>query len=106
MAKKLALVLGVPRMVEESASPAIYDQTLKVVAASPGAGEILGPISAGTPVTLPSGQTYTSNELETYLSGNRLIPVFDYSFTSSTSVSFTFQLIVNDVIRFRVDRSA
>lgn len=106
MAKKLELLLGIPRMTNESSSPAIYDQTLKVVTSSPGAGEIAGPISAGTPVTLPSGQTYTSNELEMYLSGNRLIPVFDYSHTSSTSVSFTFQLIVGDVIRFRVDRSA
>jgi hypothetical protein len=106
MAKKLALVLGIPRMVDESASPTIYDQTLKVVVASPGAGEILGPITAGTPITLPLGKTYTSDELEVYLAGDRMKAVFDYNFNSTTTVTFTFQLLVGDVIRFRIDRGA
>ena len=106
MAKKMELIAGIPRMTDESASPTIYDQTLKVVAAAPGAGEILGPITAGTPVTLPSGKTYTANELEVYLDGDRLKPVFDYNHASSTTVTFTFQIIVGDVIRFRVDRGA
>ena len=106
MAKKLQLVNGIPRMTEESGAPTIYDETLKVVASGAGAGEINGPINAGVAVTLPSSQTYTSNELEVYLKTDRLIPVFDYNFNSSTSVTFTFQLIVGDVIRFRIDRSA
>lgn len=106
MAKKLALVGGIPRMVEESASPAIYDETLEVVASGAGVGQINGPISAGTPVTLPSGQTYTGDELELYVGSERLIPVFDYSFNSSTTVAFTFELLVADMIRFRIDRSA
>lgn len=106
MAKKLALVSGIPRMVDESASPAIYDEVLKVVVSNPGVGEILGPITAGTPVTLPSGKTYTSNELEVYLAGDRLKPVFDYNHNSSTTVTFTFELLVADVIRFRIDRGA
>lgn len=105
MAKKLALVAGIPRMVEESANPAIYDQALKVVSGTAGAGEITGPISAGTPITLPSGKTYTSDELEVYLAGDRMKAVFDYNYTSSTQVSFTFQLLVGDVIRFRIDRA-
>lgn len=106
MAKKLELVLGIPRMTDESASPAIYDETLKVVASGAGAGEINGPITAGVPVTLPSGKTYTSNELEVYLDGDRLKPVFDYNHASSTTITFTFQLLVGDVIRLRIDRSA
>jgi hypothetical protein len=106
MAKKLQLVDGIPRMVEESSSIVIYDQTLLVVASGAGAGEINGPITAGAPVTLPGGQSYTSNELEVYLKTDRLIPVFDYNFNSSTTITFTFQLIVSDVIRFRIDRTA
>lgn len=93
-------------MRAEAASPAIYDETLKVVTSGAGAGEINGPISAGTPVTLPSSKTYTGNELEVYLDGDRLKPVFDYSFASGTTVSFTFELKVDDVIRFRIDRAA
>ena len=104
MAKKLALVTGVPRMVDESASPTIYDETLEVVTSGAGAGEINGPISAGTPITLPEAKTYTGDELEVYLDGDRLKPIFDYSFDSSTTVAFTFEIKVNDVMRFRIDR--
>jgi hypothetical protein len=106
MAKKLALVQGIPRMTEESASPTIYDETLEVVSSGAGAGEINGPISAGTPVTLPSSKTYTGNELEVWLDGDRLKPTFDYTFNSSTTVAFTFELKPGDVIRFRIDRGA
>ena len=106
MAKFLTLLNGIPKLQDEAASVSIYDQTLKVVASSPGAGEILGPITAGVPVTLPAGKTYTSNELEVYIDGNRMKPVFDYNHNSSTTVTFTFQLLVGDVIRFRVDRGA
>lgn len=106
MAKKLALVNGIPRMVEESASPTIYDETLKVVTSGAGAGEINGPITAGTFVTLPDSKTYTSDELEVYLDGDRLKKVFDYNFENSTNVSFTFELIVGDVVRMRIDRGA
>ena len=106
MAKKLALVAGIPRMTEESASPAIYDQTLTVVASGAGANEVNGPITAGIPVTLPASKAYDSLELEVYLAGDRLKPIFDYNYDSSTTVSFTFQLLVGDVIRFRIDRSA
>jgi hypothetical protein len=106
MSQKLALVMGIPRMVDESASPTIYDQTISVVASSPGAGEILGPISAGTPITLPLGKTYISDELEVYLSGERMKSVFDYNFNSATTVTFTFQLLAGDYVRFRIDRGA
>ncbi len=105
MAFKLALVNALPRMTLESASPTIYDQNLEVVASGAGAGQINGPIASGTAVTLPSGQTYTSAELEIYLGLDRLRPVLDYSYTSSTQVQFTFQLVAGDLLRFRIDRA-
>jgi len=71
-----------------------------------GAGQVNGPISTGVPVTLPSSKTYISNELEVYLNGQRLSSSTDYSFNSSTSVAFTFDILVGDLIRFRIDRPA
>ena len=105
MARKLALVLGIPRMVDESASPAIYDQNLLVVASGAVVGQINGPINAGVSVSLPSGQTYTSAELEVYLGLDRLRPILDYTYASSTQVQFTFQLVAGDNLRFRIDRA-
>ena len=104
MGNFLRLSNGVPKSFAESSSPTIYDQTLEVVASGAGAGQINGPINAGVNVSLPSGQTYTSAELEIYLAGDRLKPIFDYSYASSTQVQFTFQLIVGDILRFRIDR--
>lgn len=107
MANFLALVNGVPRMVPGTGVD-IYDQSLIVVGSSPGAGQILGPVIAGTPVTLPASQTYSSIELQVYLNGDRLEAVFDYTYVGSiprTQISFTFDLVVDDRIDFRIDRS-
>ena len=108
MANKLALINGLPRMVAESAAPTIYDESLLVVAGSPGVGEILGPINTGNPITLPNSGTYESLELEIYLAGQRLEDVGDYNFVGGgptrTQISFTFDIIVGDQIKFRVDR--
>jgi hypothetical protein len=103
---KLELINGLPRMKAEAASLTIYDETLEVVASGAGAGEINGPITSGTSVPLPNSQTYTGDELEIYLEGNRLYSVYDYTTVSSTQVQFTFDLIVGDYLRFRIDRSA
>lgn len=103
---KLELVNGVPRMRAEAAAPSIYDETLEVVSGTAGAGEVQGPISAGTPVTLPDSKTYTGDELEVWLDGDRLVPIFDYTFDSSTTVAFTFEIKVGDTLRFRIDRPA
>lgn len=99
MAKKLTLVNGLPRMVDESASPTIYDETFSVGAT----------ISTGTPVTLPNSGTYSDEELEVRLNGVRMDSGSDYSFVGSpprTQVTFTFDLVDGDVLNFRVDRSA
>lgn len=105
MAKKLSLVNGIPKMTEESASLTIYDQTLLVVSSAPGAGEVLGPITAGDPITLPSGKTYTSGELEIFLNGDRMTYLYDYTYYSTTQIAFTFQILVKDLIRMRIDRA-
>jgi len=97
---KLALINGIPRMTAESASPVIYDETYT---AGPGG------VTTGTPVTLPSSATYEGLELEVWWNGQRLEDVADYSYVGSiprTQVSFTFDLLQGDAIRFRIDRSA
>jgi hypothetical protein len=109
MGKFLRLVNGVARQFDEAGATSIYDQSLVVVAGTPGAGEIQGPISTGTNVTLPGGQTYEDDELRIELNGQGLDPVFDYNYVGSvprTQVAFTFDLEVGDRINFRIDRSA
>ena len=99
MGKFLRLIAGVPRSVDEAASSTIYDQAI----------DVASPITTGTPVTLPSGGTYDSQELEVYFNGQVLDDVTDYNFVGSvprTQVAFTFDLIVGDRIRFRKIRGA
>lgn len=107
----LALVSGVPRMVEISTSsdtlPAIYEKSLVVVASSPSAGEILGPIFTGTPISLPEAKTYHSTELNVYLNGGRVQAGFDYTYVGSlprTQIQFTFDLEPTDRLDFEIDR--
>lgn len=88
-----------------STSVAIYDQSLQVVASGAGAGQINGPISANTPITLPNSKTYNSTELQVYLNGLRMAPTTDYAYTSSTQIAFTFSIQIDDIIRFYTDRT-
>lgn len=104
----LRLSGGLPRSFQESSSLTIYDQSLTVVASGAGANQINGPVNAGVNVTLPGSQTYTAAELQIYLNGDRLEPIFDYSYVGSvprTNLQFTFQLVVGDRIDFRIDRA-
>lgn len=108
MANFLRLVSGQAKSFAETNSITIYDQPLTVVASGAGANQINGPVNAGVSVTLPSGQTYTSSDLNVFLNGDRLQPVFDYTYVGSplrTQVQFTFQLVVGDVVEFRIDRA-
>lgn len=94
MGKFLRLVNGVPRQEDEAAATTIYDEKFDVVST----------ITTGTPVTLPSGGTYDSQELEIYLNGQVLDDVVDFNFEGSpprTQVSFTFNLVGGDKLRFR-----
>lgn len=109
MANFLRLSNGVQRSFPESSSLTIYDQSLSVLASgASGPNEINGPIGAGVNVTLPFGQTYTAAELQIYLNGDRLEPVFDYSYVGvapRTQLQFTFQLEAGDRVDFRIDRA-
>lgn len=93
----LKLVNGRP--VSASTDVTIYDESTVIGG---------GGLSSGTPLTLPAAQTYTSLELEVYLNGQRLEDVVDYNFVASpprTQVTFTFDLVQNDLVRFRIDRA-
>lgn len=111
MAKKLALVNGLPRMVEESGTPVIYDDYIDIVASGAVGDNQLDEVNAttGTSISLPNSGEYTADELEIYLNGNRMEDIIDYNYVGAgtrTQISFTFDLIAGDRIRFRVDRSA
>ena len=98
MGKFLRLVNGRPMLQDEAGITTIYDEIYAVS----------GTISTGTLVTLPNSGTYTANELEVRLNGMRLEPVFDYNYAGSaprTQISFTFDLVDSDRVRFRVDRA-
>ncbi len=97
MARFTRLVAGVLRSFDETTAVTIYDQVYVV----PGGG-----LTAGTNITLPSGQTYVSENLECYLNGARVKLGDDYTSTNSTQIAFTFDLLANEQVRFRVDRPA
>lgn len=108
MANFLRLVNGQPVSFAESASITIYDQPLTVVASGAGANQINGPVTTGTNVTLPSSGTYTGEELEIRINGQRLEALYDYNYVgtgSKTQVAFTFDLAIGDRLDFRVDRA-
>jgi len=110
MANKLTLVNGVPRMKAESGSPTIYDDYITIVeSGASGENELDGPITSGTSITLPNSGTYDSANLEVYLNDLRLEDVEDYTYVGvapQTQIQFTFEIVVGDRIRFRVDRGA
>lgn len=86
---------------------AVYDATLTLVASSPGAGQIIGPITAGTAVTLPGSQTYNSTELNIFLNGQKLDAVVDYAYVGSvprTQVTFVENMVVGDQLEFQIER--
>lgn len=109
MANFLRISNGVQRSFPESSSLTIYDQSLSVLASgASGPNQINGPITSGTNISLPNGQTYTAIELQVYLNGDRLEPVFDYTYVGvapRTQVQFTYQLEAGDRLDFRIDRS-
>lgn len=92
MAKALQLVNGVARMVSQDD---LYEQTIVVS----------GTTSSGTAVTLPSSATYTSDELQVYVNNILQETVLDYNYVGGspprTQVTFTFDLIDGDRVRFK-----
>ena len=80
-----------------SGADTIYDETLVVG---------VGGISANTPVSLPSGGTYVSKDLEIYLGGQFLEPSVDYTYVGTgtrTQVEFVESLKEGDRVRFRIE---
>lgn len=99
MGKFLRLVNGIPRSVDESNSSTIYDESVDLVAT----------LSTGTPYTLPNSGNYVGDELEIYLDGQVLDSGSDFNFVGSgtkTQVSFTFDMLAGDRLRFRKIRGA
>jgi len=94
VATSITLVNKKPKL--QSSTSSIYREEIIVVDdSSTGSNELLGPIAAGTAITLPLGKTYTGNELQLKLNGIDLVPVRDYNFVGTaprTQVSFTFIL--------------
>lgn len=96
------------RLVQKTFSDGVYRAELYIVDDTPlNSTELQGPISSGTPVTLPESGTYIGDELIVKLNGVSLVPGFNYNFVgtgSKTQVSFVFDLngtrSVPDVIEF------
>jgi hypothetical protein len=92
----LALVSGVPR------GSAAYDNTTTLIAG----------VTSGTAVTLPGGQSFTTiNQLLIFLNGQKLDPTAtpaDFATVGSapfTQVTFAQNLVIGDVLEFRIETS-
>ena len=99
MGRFLRLANGVATSFDESSTPTIYDQTFTVGST----------ITSGTAITLPASGQYTAAELEVYFNGQRVEITDAYNYVGSpprTQITFTFDLVATDRIRFRVDRGA
>lgn len=113
MGNFLRISNGIGRSFAESGSTPIYDQRVTVVASGAGVNQVNGPVTAGTPVTLPSSGTYTVvsgvTSLNIYLNNTRTEYVIDWSTSgagpSFTAVTFTFDLVVGDYIDIRAERN-
>jgi hypothetical protein len=93
--KYLRLVNGIARMTLSPVASEIYDQTTVIV----------GTVTTGTNLTLPSSGTYTNAELKVDLNGILLEPVIDYNYVGSaprTQIQATFDLIDGDRLRFKI----
>lgn len=94
MSNFLRISNGYARLLSEN-SITIYDES--VILASN--------VTSGSNYTLPNSGSYTGEELEIMLDGQVLDSGSDYSFVGAgptrTQVSFTFDLIIGDNLRFR-----
>lgn len=66
---------------------------------------IASPLSANTPITLPSAQTFNGAELKVYLDGQRSYHTYDYTYVGSapyTQIEFTFDIEADSVVLFEI----
>jgi hypothetical protein len=92
MAKVVKITNGIPTYAELAAS------------AYEGVYNVVGTITTGTPITLPSSGTYTDSDLSVYLNGQRMTYVEDFVYVGSpprTQISMLFDLISGDILTFR-----
>jgi len=82
----------------------LYREIITVVS-SPSGGNQIAATTAGTAITLPNSGSYSSDELQVNLDGELLQPVLDYTETSSTQVTFLFDLELDDVLEFIIERN-
>lgn len=100
MAKVLRLSNGVARGFQDGSSITIYDEYVTIG---------VGGLAANTAITLPLSQTYTADELEVYINGQRADVLIDFNYVGSaprTQITITFALFEGEIIRFRIDRLA
>jgi hypothetical protein len=96
MAKVLTYSLGIPRLRDEGSS---YTYEGVYVAS--------GTITSGTPISLPSSETYVGNELIVELNGVGMEVTSDYDYVGSgnrTQISMTFDLVIGDRLKFRKEK--
>ncbi len=86
-----------PRSVSETAFTTIYEQSVDVGST----------VTSGTAVTLPAAGSYVGDELEITLNGQVLDSGVDWNTVGSgtkTQVSYTFDLLAGDHIRYKIIR--
>lgn len=114
MAKFLRLSNGVPRSFDEASSVTIYDKSIEIVSSGTPPGSLTGPVSAGTPITLPSSGVYTIasgvSNMNIFLNGDRLENVYDWLTSGSgpnyTAFTLTFDLVTGDRLDIRIERNS
>jgi hypothetical protein len=81
----------------EGIAAAIYDEVYVIPA---------GGLATGTEITLPNSGSYGGDDLEVYLGGQFLEPLFDYNYIGSapyTKIALTFDIDEDERLRFRND---
>lgn len=99
MSRAVTIIDGIPRLRGVYASsPEIYDESFAVG---------VGGINTGVGITLPNSQAYQGAELQVFLNGVAMEYGNDYTYVGETllktQISFLFDLIEGDQVRFRID---
>lgn len=96
-------VAGMLRSFDESSSVAIFDQRYSVVST----------ITAGTPINLPGGGSFSvisaQTSMNVFLNGSRLEYSIDFATSGGgpnyTAITLTFDVFSPDYLDFRIERN-
>jgi hypothetical protein len=85
------------------------EENLDIVSGAPSNGnELQGPISAGTPISIPNSETYEDTDLQIFFNGQQIDVIGEYNYVGAgpirTQIAFTFDLEAGDEITFRIDK--